>query len=289
MILVTGATGHVGSELLIQLAARGEKVRAMTRRPQTARFPSGVEVAGGDFDDAPSLDLALEGVEQVFLVTTQPAGSAGGPTHERLVVSAARRAAVRRIVKLSVLGGARDRNAGDEADRDPITRWHRAAEGAVMESGISWTMLRPGRFMSNALQWASMIRQGGKVQVPFATRPAASIDPADIASVALRALTEPGHDGKSYELSGPAALTPEQEIRILGGALDRPLELVALPRDAACAGMRRAGMPDDVIDAILARAITDHGTEVLSTVQDVTGRPPRTFEQWVSAHVDAFR
>ncbi|WP_394842792.1 NAD(P)H-binding protein [Pendulispora brunnea] len=284
MILVTGATGHVGRELLPMLLARGHAVRAMSRRPEAARLPEGVDVVRGDFDDASSLDTAVQGTRCIFLVTTQPIGSIPAPTHEARVVEAARRAGVRHIVKLSVLGGA-----AQGTTHDPISRWHHAAEGAIKESGIAWTMLRPGRFMSNALQWSAMIRETGKVHVSFARRPAASIDPADIAAVAACALTEPGHEGKAYELSGPEALTPEQEISILATVLGRPLSLVPLDNDAARAGMRRWGMSDDVIDAAFARSETAHGTEVLPTASQVTGRAPRTFEQWARAHAGAFR
>ncbi|WP_394832229.1 SDR family oxidoreductase [Pendulispora rubella] len=284
MILVTGATGHVGSELLPMLVARGHTVRAMSRRPEAALFPEGVAVVRGDFDDGASLDAAMQGVHRVFLVTTQAIGSIPAPTHEARVVEAARRARVRHIVKLSVLGGA-----AEGTTNDPIARWHHAAEGAIKESGIAWTMLRPGRFMSNALQWSAMIRETGKVHVSFARRPAASIDPADIAAVAVCALTEPGHEGKAHELSGPEALTPEQEIALLGTVLGRPLSMVPLDNDAARAGMRRWGMSDEVIDAAFARSEAAHGTEVLPTVQQVTGRAARTFEQWARAHAGAFR
>jgi len=218
------------------------------------------------------------------VVTTQAIGSIPAPTHEARVVDVARRAGVRHIVKLSVLGGA-----AFEGTSDPIARWHHAAEGVIKESGLAWTLLRPGRFMSNALQWAAMIRETGKVHVPFAHRPAASIDPADIAAVAACALTEPGHDRKAYELSGPEAFTPQEEIGILGTVLGRPLSVVPLDNDAARAGMRRWGMSDEVIDAAFARSETSHGTEVLPTVQQVTGRAARTFDQWARTHAGAFR
>ncbi|WP_394822185.1 NAD(P)H-binding protein [Pendulispora albinea] len=288
MILVTGATGHVGGELAALLAAHGgARVRAMSRRPEAARFPAGIEPVRGDFEDDASLDRAMAGVERLFLVTTQATGTEGGPTHERLAVRAALRAGVEHIVKLSVLGGGRGPGVDSE---DPIARWHSAAEAAVTDSGIAWTLLRPGRFMSNALQWGAMIQKGDKVHLSFATRPAASIDPADIAAVALRALTEPGHRNQAYELSGPEALTPEQELSILGAVLGRTLEPVPVPLEMARAGMQRSGFPSHVIDAIVARSVsTTHGTEVLSTVERITGRPPRTFEQWARAHAGAFR
>jgi uncharacterized protein YbjT (DUF2867 family) len=283
IILVTGATGHVGSELVSQLVARGERVRAMTRTPERLAALRGVEVVRGDFDDPKSLDAAFRGIESLFLMTAQQPGDEETPTHDRAAVDAARRAGVRRIVKLSVLGAA---NPGD----DPLLRWHRQAEGLVGTSGLAWTLLRPGRFMSNDLQWASMIRRDGRVMMPFAHRRATSIDPADVAAVALAALTEPGHEQKAYPLSGPEVLTPAQELALLGDALGRSLELVAMPNEAARAGMLRSGMAPVIVDAIVAQVEADAtGYEIFSTVADVTGRPARRFAQWVDAHLDAFR
>ncbi len=135
-----------------------------------------------------------------------------------------------------------------------------------------------------------MIRESGKVRSAFVDRPAASIDPRDIAAVARIALTEPGHEGKTYELSGPEVLTPIREAEILSAVLARPIELVALPSDVVRAGMLRSGMSSEVVDAILRMTEdTRHGAEVLSTVADVTGRPARTFAEWAADHADSFR
>lgn len=282
VILITGATGHVGSELLAQLVARGHTVRAMTRHPATARLTAGVEVVRGDFESAASLDEAVRGADRVFLMSAQPVGAAAAPTHDLAMIAACRRAGVQSIVKLSVLGG------GGTDPADPIARWIGESEAAVRGSGAAWTLLRPGRFMSNALAWASMIRGGDDVLVPFATRRAASIDPGDVAAVAALALTEDGHAGKTYELSGPHSLAPVDEIRILGEALGRSLRAVPLPPSALRDGMLRRGMPPAVVDAMIAQTESDRGTQVLSTIADVTGRPARTFAQWADAHRGAF-
>jgi uncharacterized protein YbjT (DUF2867 family) len=284
MILVTGATGNVGGEVLRQLAARGERVRAMTRRPETSGFPKGVEVVRGDFDDPDSVGPAFAGIERLFFMSAQAAGSKPAPTHEHVAASSARTAGVRHIVKLSVLGGG-----GTDLD-DPITRWHHAAEAAIRTSGVDWTFLRPGRFMSNALQWAPMIKSGGKVRIAFASRPAAAIDPGDIAAAAVCALTKPGHAGKAYELSGPEVLTPAHELEILGKVLGRKLELIALSDDAAREGMLRMGMSEATVAATLRRvAASTHGTEILPAVRQLTGRAPHTFAEWAEAHIGAFR
>lgn len=285
MILVTGATGHVGGELVRRLAEAGEQVRAMTRRPGEARLPSGVQPVHGDADDPASLDSAFAGASGAFLMSSQAVGTAPGPTHDHALAQAAARAGVRRVVKLSVL----DAGAGT----DPIARWHQEAESAVTTraADFAWTLLRPGRFMSNALQWAAMIRAGDEIPVPFADRPAASIDPADIAAVALAALTSSGdeHTGRAYELSGPESLTPTEELSILGRLLGRPLHVHEVPAEAARAGMARYGFPPEVVEAIMTRTLSsDRGTEVLPTVEKLLGRPARTFSQWARAHAGAF-
>jgi uncharacterized protein YbjT (DUF2867 family) len=282
MIVITGATGHVGSALASELAGRGEAVRAITRRPEAARFPSGVEAVYGDFEDPSSLRAALRGAERVFLMSAQAIGSAPVPTHDLALVDACHAAGVRRIVKLSALGG------GGTDGSNAVVQWVRQAESAVTGSGLEWTLLRPGRFMSNTLGWAHMIRRGNDISVPLASRPTASIDPADIAAVAALTLTEPGHGGKTYELSGPEALTPADEVSILGAVLERPLRIVPLTDEAERAALLRYGMPEHVIRAIQALGATSHGSEVLPTFESVTGRPARAFIDWARAHRQAF-
>jgi uncharacterized protein YbjT (DUF2867 family) len=254
----------------------------MTRRPEAIPARPNVEVVRGDFEDAQSLDRALDGVGAVFSMSAQPIFAAPTPTHDEALAAACRRAGVRRIVKLSALGG------GGRDPQHPIARWVRAAEATVVESGADWTLLRPGRFMSNTLAWAPMIQRGNTVSIPMAQRRTASIDPADVARVAALALCQPGHAGNTYELSGPEALTPAEELAILGEVLGRPLELNALSNDAARAGMLRYGMPEHVVDAILADTDSQHGAEVLSTLLDVTGRPARTFAEWARGQRAAF-
>ena len=293
MILVTGATGHVGSELVAQLASppdsdsatipdTARSIRAMTRRPQATSVPPTVEVVYGDADDRASLDAAFAGVDAAFLMSAQPVGSAPRPTHDIALAAAAERAGVRHVVKLSVLdGGASD---------DPIGAWHRQAEAAVTDGGFDWTLLRPGRFASNALQWVPMIRRGDTVAIPFGTWPAAPIDPADVAAVAVAAFMSDRHRGAAYRLSGPQVLTPEDELRILGENLGRSLRFVEPPAEAARAQMIKYGMPEPVADAVIARVLSDDGSgaEVLPTVASILGRPPATFAHWAKAHTGLF-
>jgi uncharacterized protein YbjT (DUF2867 family) len=283
VIVVTGATGHVGGELVRQLAERGLPVRAVTRRPDAATFPAGVEVVYGNFDEPDSIHAAFAGADRAFLMSAQVPGSAEAPTHDLLLARAARGAGVRHVVKLSVLDGG-------EAE-DALGLWHRQAEGAVIDSGMDWTMLRPGRFMSNALGWAGTIRQGDTVHVLFPSTPAVPIDPADIAAVAMAALTTGEHRNVAYKLSGPEVLTPADELRVLGEVLGRPLRLVEQEPEAVRTWMLRTGMSEAAVDAIIARSLSPDAVaaaQVLPTVTRVLGRPPATFAAWAKAHADQF-
>jgi len=288
LTLVTGATGHVGGELVTRLASAGaHRVRAMTRRPDSAaaaalRATGGVEVVRGDADDPAGLAAACRGVDRVFLMSAEQVGH-GEPGHLPRLVRAAQRAGVRHLVLLSVYSGGRG--------ADVIGDWNGRLEDAVTGSGLGWTLLRPGRFMSNALHWAPAVRRGDLVPIPFARRPAASIDPADIAEVAAVVLTAPaGHVGAAYQLSGPELLTPTEELAVLAELLGRPLRALEPPPAQVRAGLARGGTPPAVVDAILARAEQgDEGTALLPTVARLLGRPPATFAQWAARHLTAFR
>jgi len=237
-------------------------------------------VVAGDLGRPETLGAALDGIERVFLLS----GGPEGPGHDANLVGAAQQAGVGHVVTLSVLG------AGHGAE-DPITRWHLAGERAVVESGMAWTILRPGAFMSNALMWAPGVKAQGVVYAPFAQSKTAAVDPADIAAVAARALTEPGHEEKTYPLTGPDLLSATDQVEALGAALGRPLRLVDVPPEAAKAGMVDSGMAAELADAVIAsmaQAGIDHAMAVLRTVEEVAGRPARSFAEWANAHLAAF-
>jgi uncharacterized protein YbjT (DUF2867 family) len=281
MILITGATGNVGAEVASMLVASGHPVRAMTRRPRDVSMPDGVEVVHGDAAEPASLDDAFRGADRAFLMTAQQVGNAPRPTHDINLAEAARCAGVTHAVKLSVYGAGN----GD----DVIYRWHAEAEAALIDTGIDYTLLRPGRFMSNALHWAPMIRRGDEVHIPFAARPAASINPADIAAIAVAALTTNAHRNRAYQLSGPEVLTPAGELDILGEALGRKLRLIEPSIEEARAGLLASGMPPVVVDAVVARTLeTDDGALVLPTMPTLLGRQPNTFASWARTHANAF-
>lgn len=215
MFLVTGATGTVGRAVVGQLLDAGLPVRAITRNPGTAGLPAGVEVVRADLSDPASLTSALAGVRRVFLATAGPEI----PTHDANLATAATAAGIDAIVKLS------SGRAGDDAATDPIPSWHRAGEQAVIDSGVDWTMVRPMGFMSNALHWTHGIRQSDTVRAPFGQGRIAVVDPLDIAAVAVRALTEPGHAGEVYTLTGPQALSPGEQTETLAQLVGRAAEV----------------------------------------------------------------
>ena len=275
MYLVTGATGNVGSELVKGLAAAGERVRAVVRDPSRAALPEGVEAVRGDLNEPKTLAGAFDGVRGMFLL----------PGYDGLeeLLALAKGAGVERVALLS--GGSVD--SGDLTNA--VARYMILSERAVEASGLSATFLRCRAFMSNALRWLPQLRQGDVVRVPFAGVPIAAIDPYDIAAVAAAALTGDGHAGKAYPLTGPEALLPAEQVAILGRALGRDLTCVAQPNDEARAEME-AAMPVAYVDAFFSFYVdgTLDETTVYPTVEEVTGRPPRTFGQWAAAHAADF-
>ncbi|MEV0828843.1 NAD(P)H-binding protein [Nonomuraea rubra] len=276
MILVTGATGNVGSELVRTLTQAGQPVRALTRDPDAAALPSGAEAVGGDLNRPRTLTQALDGVHGLFLL----------PGYEDLpaLLRGARQAGVERVVLLS--GGSAALEDLDNA----VSRYMTLSERAVRASGLPWTILRPRSFMSNALRWRPQLRTGDVVRVPFADVPVAAIDPHDIAAVAARALLDDGHDGRVHELTGPQPLLPADQVAVLARVLGRSLRCQPLTNAEARIEMA-AVMPKEYVEAFFrffADGMLDE-SRVHPTVREVTGRPPRTFEQWAHAHADAFR
>lgn len=275
MIVVTGATGNVGGEVVAALSARGQEVRAVVRDPQRATVPTGVEVVQGDLELPESLAPSLAGAGGVFLL-----GGWGDMTGlMRRIVDAG----VRHVVLLSsrcVIGGRAD---------NPITHMWLDSEAAVRDSGIDWTILRPSSFHANALRWLPQLRERDLVQAPWPQVAVASIDPADIAAVAARALTEPGHERTELALSGPEALTPGQQVAILADVLERRLRYEPLSDEAARRRMA-TDTPAPLLEAFF-RFYSDgefDDSKVLDTVERITGRPPRTFADWARAHAPAF-
>jgi uncharacterized protein YbjT (DUF2867 family) len=270
-ILVTGATGNVGRHLAGQLAAAGQQVRAFTRDPGAARVPEGVEAVGGDFTDLASIETALEGVSGLHLMTTF------GPANETVpnsadIAAAAVKAGVRRVTLLW------------NGYRGPV-------EEAFAASGLEVTELQPGEFMSNALTWAEEIRSTGVVREAFGEIGHAPVHEGDIAAVAAVALTDGGHAGKAYPLTGPEVLSMADQVATLAAASGRDLRFEALSEEQGRERMRSLGYDEPTIDYVLGwRAAPPAWTQEASPfVEKVTGRPAKTFADWASEHASAFR
>lgn len=282
MILITGATGHIGRELLPQLAARGEPVRVLVRDPARAEdLPPAVERIVGDLADAGTLPPALEGVDSLFVLFP-------GIDHAPVdgLLAAARVAGVRHLTYLSSYA----------VGIDPLPamgRFHHEREQLIAAHAIPATVLRPGGFMTNTLDWLTTLRADGYVLDPVGPGRAALIDPADIAAVAALTLVDESHVGATYTLTGAEPLTVREQVRVLEEAIGVPIPVreVATPQEAV-----RFRYPDGA-PAALAAAIVDGLRQmradtqgfVTDDVERLLGRAPRSFADWCRRHADQFR
>ncbi|BFO19150.1 NAD(P)H-binding protein [Streptomyces sp. KM77-8] len=276
MILVTGATGNIGSALVRQLRGSGTSpVAGLTRDAARASLPDGVEVFEGDLARPASLKPALDGARSLFLV--QGMGADGG------VLTAARQAGVEHVVLVSSITVRTHPHL-------PAAAGNRAVERLLQDSGMSWTILRPTQFASNALWWAQSIREHRSIRVPYADIGLPAVHPADIAAVARAALTEPGHRGRTYPLTGPARITPREQARAIGAALGHDVSVEEISREEAHRQMALF-MGEQTAHAVLdlmGGDINDELLQVHDTVSRVTGSPARPFSQWAAENVAAF-
>ncbi|MFE2557362.1 NAD(P)H-binding protein [Streptomyces sp. NPDC059352] len=276
MILVTGATGNIGSALLKELHACGVgPLRGLTRDAARAVFPDGVEAVEGDFAEPASLKPALEGVRSLFLVSRL------GPDAD--ILEAARLAGVEHVVLVSSITVETHPHLGPAGE-------NLAVEQLLKASGMAWTILRPTQFASNTLMWAASIRSHDTVRAPYAATALPTIHPADIAAVARVALTEPGHQGRTYALTGPEPVTVRQQVEAIAAALGRPVPFAEISRRQAHAQMAAvfgAEAADAVLD-VTGGDVNDELLMVRDTVSQITGTPARPFRQWASENAAAF-
>lgn len=271
MILVTGAAGNVGTNVVRQLLDAGEKVRVLTRSPGDRTFPDQVEVVAGDLSVPETLPAALSGAKRAFLFPVFGNAIDG-------FLGAARQAGLRHVVLLSS-------SAVTYATPGFIGEQHHALEQAVAASGLPWTYLRPDAFMTNDLAWAPQISNGGVVHGAYGNAALAPVDPRDIAAVAVRALLDE-RVSQAYVLTGPQSLTQIDRVQIIAEAINRPLRFEEVPRDQLREQMLRHGMPAMAVDALLDGLAERVGRieQVLPTVEEVTGRPASTYAQWATQH-----
>lgn len=279
-ILITGATGQIGREVVTQLHAAGLPVRALSRTPQTASLPATVEVVGGDLSVPETLDEALEDVGAVFLVWVAPLAPAAGA-----IARIAARA--ERIVFLSA--PIRTNHPFFQQPND-LRDIYAGVEELILKAGIPWTILRPGPFALNYRNWwAPQIRAGDVVRWFHGAAQTAAVHERDIAAVAVRALCEQRHDGRDYLLTGPESLTQQEQLAMIGESIGRTLVF-----DEVSAGTARrelmATWPPRVADMLLSAygAAVDRPALVTATIQEVTGTPARTFRQWAIDHATDF-
>ena len=278
-ILVTGATGRVGRQLVSQLLATDARVRALTRNPAAAGLPPEVEVVRGDLTVPETLAESLDGVDAVFLLWTAPAAAVPGAIDKIA-------GHVRRIVFLS---SPHQTPHPFFQQPNPMAAMHAQIERRIQASGLDWTFLRPGMFAANTLLWwAAQIRAGDIVRWPYADAPTAPIDEQDIGAVAVRALLDAGHEGADYVLTGPQSLTQREQVETIGEVIGRPLRFEEMTPDEA---RREWPAPPHVVDMLLKAWAAAMGQPALVTskVEEITGRPPRTFREWVADHTEEFR
>jgi uncharacterized protein YbjT (DUF2867 family) len=282
MILVTGATGTIGSEVVRRLAQQNQPVRAMTRDPSRVGAWPGVEVVFGDFDKPASLAEAAVGASTLFLLSGPGPSQAG---HDVSMLDAARSAGVTSVVKLSAIGTGERNNA-------KVGMWHRPGEEAVRTNGMKWTILRPSSFASNALRWAGPIRAGDPIPNTTGAGVQGVVDPRDVAAVAVAALTSPQHDGQTYTLTGPELLSVPDQAAQLGGVLGRPINIIDVAPHAVREQMLASGMDPAFVDVVIdgAAFVRDGGNAVLTDdVERLLGRPPGSFRTWAHDHRNTLR
>ena len=279
MILITGVTGHIGNELISQLESTGQHLRVLVRdAKKVTHLDPCIERAVGDLNDPGSLVSAMYGVERVFLVTFDT-------QQDMNVIEAARHAGVRQIVKLSTL------EATDHKIK--VGKWHYEREQLIRAAGLEWTFLRPGMFMSNAIEWwSASIKGQGSVFFPGGKKgKVAPVDPRDVAKVAALALTQSGHYGQTYELTGNELFTIGEMVHVISQVLDKAVQYVDIPPLAAKLFMLKTGMDKELVGALmemLASLRRNEGAIVTQTVEQLTGSRPRSFEMWCREHINEF-
>lgn len=284
MILVTGATGTNGRLLLQSLSRAGVPARAMVRKLPSHPItePSATETVVADFDEPTSLERALQGVTRAFLVTNS---SERAEAQQLAFVDAARRAGVRHIVYLSQLHARRN---------SPVRflHYHGVVEEAIAAAGIAFTHLRPNLYMQGLLDFSRMIATQGRFFAPIGGARVSLVDVRDLAAVACAALTEPGHEGKIYDLTGPVALTHPELATAISRHTGTPVDFIGIPPEAFLEALLGFGMPRWQAEGLVedyAHYQRGEAADVSDAVRRVTGTPARSFEDFLAVHGDAFR
>ncbi|GIH67982.1 NAD(P)H-binding protein [Sphaerimonospora thailandensis] len=277
-ILVTGATGQVGRAVLDELRSIGAPVRAGARTPGKLSVSGDVEVVPADLTEPATLSAALEGVDKVFLYAV--------PQGVFDFLSAAQVAGVKHIVVLSSQTVVDNFPA-----QEPIVEMHRVVEKAVVDSAIPYTFLRPHNFATNILMWGwgESIRETGRLRFPYPDSHSDAVHEKDIAEVAAKVLTEPGHEGRSYFVSGPESITQRRQLEVIAEVTGRPLRFDELTPEQAHTELAPY-VPEWVRAAVFGYWAASNGvpTDLSDDVKKITGHPARSFAEWVADHIEEF-
>jgi uncharacterized protein YbjT (DUF2867 family) len=283
IVLVTGATGNTGAVLLRLLEERGVRVRVMIRHEHDiARLGSkSASIVIGDFDDANTVAAALDGVDSAYLVTPS---SIKAEEQQLRFAELATAAKVKHLVKLSQF-------AADEASPVRFLRYHATVERRIRELGLGYTFLRPNLYFQGFLAFQSMIANVSRFSAPIGDARVSAVDVRDIAQVAAVALTEPGHVGKTYTITGPAAVSHAEIAHAIGEAIGRKVTFVDVSPEDFSGALRKLGVPTWQIDGLVedyAHYARGEAAEVHSTVREVTGREPREVAVFARDYASAF-
>ena len=284
-ILITGATGNIGTELTKLLAAQNVPFRAMVRRMEDAKSFAdleNVEIVVGDFNDEKTIADALRGMERAFLLTNS---SEQTEMQQTVFVEAANKAGIKHIVKLSQW-------AADKDSPVRFLRYHAAVEDKIKDSGIAYTFLRPNLFMQGLLGFKDTIVNQNKFYAAIGDARISAVDVRDIAAVAAAALTEDGHENKIYNLTGAEALSHKEMAEKLSKALDRQIQFVDVSPEAMREALIKAGFPDWQADGLIEDYAHYHrgeAAEITMGVLDATGNAPRSFDDFARDYAPVFR
>jgi uncharacterized protein YbjT (DUF2867 family) len=279
-ILVIGATGNIGREVIAQLRAADVPIRAVSRNPQNAEIPDGLEVVRGDLTSPETLDRALDDVAAIFLVWTAPLAAAA-PAIQRIA---------RRVKRTVFLSAPVRTNHPFFQQPNALRRLHEGVDDLIEQSGMQWTILRPGPFALNCRNWwGPQLRNGDVVRWFHGDAQTAVVHERDIASVAVRTLCDEGHDSRDYVLTGPESLTQREQLAIIGEVIGRNLVFDEVSLDTARDEVLGA-WPAPVGNMLLSAyaAAVDRPAYVTSAIEDVTGTPARTFREWAIDHGPEF-
>jgi (4-alkanoyl-5-oxo-2,5-dihydrofuran-3-yl)methyl phosphate reductase len=282
MILITGATGNVGRELVEQLMSKGESLRVVTRdQAKVEHLNPSIERIIGDMSDEAIVEQAVAGVDKIFMF---PLITEADHKSNIMLLKKSNEARVKHVVMLSSMGAANEAQS-------QIGALHREKEILVEKSGMTWTFLRPGAFMSNSLQWLPTIKLQGQVYNPTGAGKVAPISPRDIAAVAAVALTHAGHEGQIYLLTGPELISAEEQVEILSKAIGKSIKCIDVPIKVAAEQMSKTGAPGFLVEGLSAMwEAIKQGNAAIQTkdLERVTSSKGENFTKWCSEHRDEF-